>query len=113
MTDTMTQEISGLDDLFYDVTITDASTGLPLTTGSVIMRLCTTGTATALGGLSVSSQVLTHMGSGRWTATHDNLDIAIAVATIPVGTKFDRCLIVANLAARKVATCKRVTVASA
>ena len=112
-TTTTIEPYSGLDDIFYDVTLTDASTGLALTTGSVIMRLCTRGTATALGGLSVASQTLTHQGSGRWTGTHDNLDIASALATVTVGQLFDRVLIVANLAGRKIATCQRVPVADA
>jgi hypothetical protein len=112
-TTTTVEPYSGLDDIFYDVTLTDASTGLALTTGSVIMRLCTRGTSTALGGLSAASQTLTHQGAGRWTGTHDNLDIATAVATLNVGQLFDRVLIVANLAGRKIATCQRVVVADA
>lgn len=103
--------VSGLDDLFYDVTLTDESTGAALTTGTVSMRLCAVNTATALGGLAAATQALTHVAAGRWTGVHDGADVSAAVTTLSVGQRFDRCVIVAGLTGgRRVARCKRVAV---
>jgi hypothetical protein len=103
------EEISGLDDLTYAVTLTDR-TGAPITTGSVTMSLCSFGTVTPLGGLAAASQVLTHAGSGVWTGTHDLTNVAAAIASIPVGALFVRCLTVTGIATRQLATCRRVRV---
>ena len=111
MTDTVYELVSGLDDLFHDVTLTDESTGAALTTGTVSMRLCAVNTATALGGLAAATQALTHVAAGRWTAVHDDANVAAAVATIAIGARFDRCLIVSGITGgRRVAQCKRVAV---
>jgi hypothetical protein len=107
-TDTI-ERISGLDDLFYDVTLTDQSTGGALTTGSVEMRLCTKGTTTALVS-PAGVQALTHVGAGRWTGVHDDLDVAAALAGVSQGQLFDRVVIATGLAARKLATCQKVPV---
>jgi len=104
------ERFSGLDDEFYDVTLTDASTGAAITTGTVTMRLCDAGTTTALGGLSASSQSLTHVAAGRWTGVHDDASVLAAIASLAVGQSFDRVLLVAGLAARTMAACRRVRV---
>lgn len=104
-----TEEISGLDDLAYTVTLTDR-TGAPITTGTVTMSLCAFGTVTPLGGLAASSQVLAHTGAGVWAATHDLANVAAAIASVPVGALFVRCLTVAGQATRQLATCRRVRV---
>jgi hypothetical protein len=109
MTDSSYTDVSGLDDIFYDVTLTDPS-GTAITTGTVTMRLCTAGTTTALGGLVAASQALTHQGAGRWTGTHDDTNVAAAIASLSVGQRFDRVLLVTGMAARKVATCRKVVV---
>jgi len=103
------EEISGLDDLTYTVTLTDR-TGAPITTGSVTMSLCAFGTVTPLGGLAASTQALAHAGSGVWTGTHDLTNVAAAIASIPVGALFVRCLTVTGVATRQLATCRRVRV---
>lgn len=101
-----TDTVSGLDDLFYDVWLTDASAG-ELDSGTVTVKLCTMGTTTALGG--GSSQALTHVGGGRWTATHD---AAGFLADLPaVGRYFDRVLFVTGQTdGRLLARCKRVAI---
>jgi hypothetical protein len=104
-----TEDISGLDDLSYDVTLTDRN-GVPVTSGTVVMSLCTYGTADPLGGLAVASQTLNHVGSGRWTATHDLANVATAIASVTVGGLFSRCLTAAGLATRTMATCRRVRI---
>jgi len=103
------EEISGLDDLTYTVTLTDR-TGAPITTGSVTMSLCAFGTVTPLGGLAAASQVLAHAGNGVWTGTHDLTNVAAAIASIPVGALFVRCLTITGVATRQLATCRRVRV---
>lgn len=109
MTTTTYEQISGLDDVFHDITLTDESTGTPLETGTVTMRYCFPGTATALG--TGSEKVLTHVGSGRWTGVHDDADIATAIASLASGATFDRCVIVAGTRVKRLATCKKVVVA--
>jgi hypothetical protein len=88
-----TEEISGLDDLAYTVTLTDR-TGAPITTGTVTMSLCAFGTVTPLGGLAASSQALAHTGAGVWAATHDLVNVAAAIAArYPGLTLAGRCRI--------------------
>ena len=102
---------SGLDDVYYSITLYDVSTGLPFTSGSVSVRLCAVNTATALGGLSAASQALAHSGAGRWIGVHDSTNVSAALATLTVGQRFDRCLVVTGLTAgRRIAQCKRVLV---
>jgi hypothetical protein len=101
--------ISGLDDLAYDVTLTDAA-GAAITTGVVTMSLCASGTVAPLGGLAASSQALTHQGAGRWTGTHDDTNVALAIAPLSIGQQFDRVLTVTGLAVRRIAPCQRVAV---
>lgn len=115
MTDTDTlEEISGLDDLFYDVTLTDASTGTALTPAlapTVTMMLCRLGTTTPLS--PTASQVLTFQSAGRWTGIHDDANVLAALSTIAVGHRFDRVLQVGTLAVRRMATCRRVAILDA
>ena len=100
------ESVSGLDDLFYDLTLTDEPTGAALTTGTVTVTLCTANTTTALG--SGATQALAHVGAGRWTATHD---AAAFVALLPaVGVPFDKVLVVTGAATRRLAHCKRVAI---
>lgn len=103
------ENISGLDDLFYDVTLTDESTGAAMTTGSVEMRLCARGSATALVS-PAGVQALAHVAAGRWTGVHDDANVAAALVGISQGQLFDRVLVVSGLAARKLATCQKVPV---
>jgi hypothetical protein len=103
------EEISGLDDLAYDVTLTD-SAGAAITTGVVTMSLCTAGTASPLGGLAAASQALSHVSGGRWTGTHDDTNVALAIAPLAIGQRFDRVLTVTGLAVRTQAQCVRVAV---
>ena len=103
------ETISGLDDLFYDVTLTDQSTGAALTTGTVEMRLCAKGTTTALVSPE-GVQALTHVGAGRWTGVHDDTNVAVAIAGVSHGQRFDRVVVATGLAARKLASCQKVPV---
>lgn len=109
MSDTV-REVSGLDDLFHDVTLTDASTGAAYTTGTASVVLCTYRTTTSLG--TGATQALTHVGAGRWTAIHDDTNITSAIAALPNGALFDRVLFVSGTAARKLDTCRKVIVVS-
>ena len=103
------EDVSGLDDLFYDVTLTDESTGDPLETGNVDVRLCTVNTTAALH-VTAATQALTHIADGRWTAVHDDANVLNAIAGLAVRQQFDRVLIVNGIAARKLARCRRVVV---
>jgi hypothetical protein len=103
-----TESISGLDDLFYDVTLTDASTGAALTSGTVTMKLCTVGTTTALGGSASVS--LAHQGAGRWTGTHDSTDVATSISSLAIGQPFDRVLLVTNVGERLLARATKVAI---
>lgn len=106
------EAISGLDDLFYDITLTDASTGAPITSGAVTMRLVRRRTATPLHATAALC-ALTHVSAGRWTGVHDGADVATALATLPMGAEFDRIVVVDGLTdGRLVAVCKRVPVAT-
>jgi hypothetical protein len=107
MTITADENISGLDDLFYDVTLTDASTGAAITTGTVSVKLCTLGTVTALG--SQSTKALAHVAAGRWTGVHD---AALFEPDLPdIGRRFDRVLLVSGITdGRLLARCRRVAI---
>ena len=96
--------ISGLDDLFYDLTLTDEATGTALTSGTVSVVLCEANTTTSLG--TGASKALTHVADGRWTATHDYADFASLLPR--AGVAFDKVLVVAGVASRRLARCKRV-----
>jgi hypothetical protein len=98
--------ISGLDDLLYDVTITDPVTGAPITQGIVQVKLCTVGTTTALG--PNSTVTLTHQGAGRWTGQHEAFYFSQDLPAI--GGLFDKVLIVAASADRLLARCRRVSI---
>ncbi len=102
------ETVSGLDDIFYDVTLTDVGTGAALTTGAVTMQLVAAGTVTPLGATATCT--LNHVSAGRWTGTHDAADVAAAMASLGVGQFFDRVLVVTGLGVRKRATCRRVVV---
>jgi hypothetical protein len=104
-----TEHVSGLDDLFYDVTLTDASTGAALTSGTVTMKLCTVGTTTALAG-GTSTVTLAHQGAGRWTGTHDVADVATAIGSLSIGQAFDRVLQVTGVGQRLLARCIKVSI---
>lgn len=103
------EQVSGLDDLAYDVTLTDRD-NVPVTSGTVVMSLCTAGTASPLGGLAASSQALAHVGAGRWRGTHDLVNVAASIASVPNGGKFARVLTASGLATRTLAVCQRVRV---
>lgn len=99
--------ISGLDDLFYDLTLQDENTGSPLVSGTVTVRLCQVGTTTALG--PNSSVVLSHVGGGRWTGVHD---AALFAADLPaVGSLFDRVLLISDATNGRLLTrCRRISI---
>lgn len=108
--DATIEDISGLDTLFYDVTLTDESTGAPLTTGVVQVQLCVAGTLTPLHP-SAAIVSLAHVAAGRWTGIHGTTDLATALASVPVGRQFDRVLAVDNYTnGRRLARCRRVAV---
>jgi hypothetical protein len=105
--------VSGLDDLLYDVTLTDASTSAPLdvaVAGTVSVSLCRLNTVTPLGG--TATQVLGWQGAGRWTAVQDDTDIlaALTAGGVVVGQKFDLILTIGTLGVRKLSTCQRVAI---
>lgn len=107
------QAVSGLDDLFYDVTLTDESTGAalnPAAVSSVTVGMCRLNTTTPLGG--TATQVLTSQGNGRWTGLHDDANIlaALTAGGVVVGQKFDLILTIGTLGVRKLGTCQRVAV---
>lgn len=102
-------EVSGLDDVFYDYTLEDESTGAPFTTGTVEVHLCVVGTVTLLHP-TAAKQALTHQSAGRWTAVHDDAQIATAIASLAIGQQFDRVLVVPGIAARRRRRCVRVRV---
>lgn len=104
------EELSGLDAVFYDVTLTDESSDTPITTGVVQMLLCPTNTVAPLHP-SAAIVSLTHVAAGRWTGTHNPVDLATALASVPVGRTFDRVLVVDNFTSgRRLARCKRVAI---
>jgi hypothetical protein len=103
------EEISGLDDLAYAVTLTDR-TGAPITSGSVTMSLCVLNSILPLGGLAASTQPLAHNGAGEWTGVHDLTNVAQAIANVPIGSLFARVLTVSGVATRQLATCRRVRI---
>lgn len=107
MSETIT-DVSGLDDLFHDVTLTDASTGAAITTGTVTVVLCTVRTTSSLG--TGATCTLAHTAAGRWTGVHDDAAIATAIAALPPGGLFDRVLFVQGTAARRLGTCRKVPV---
>lgn len=108
--------VSGYDDLFYDVMLTDESTGLPLTpsaAGTVSVMLCQLNTTTPLGG--TATQVLSSQGNGQWTGVQDDTNVLAALTSggIAIGQKFDLILTIGTLGVRKLGTCQRVTVLDA
>lgn len=108
MTTYQPELISGLDDLFYDLSLTDPATGAPLTTGTVQVKLCAVGTTTPLG--ANSTVALAYQTSiQRWTGTHD---AALFAADLPpVGALFDRVLFVnGQTSGRLLARCRRVSI---
>lgn len=108
--DTTLEEISGLDALFYDVTLTDESTGAPITTGVVQVQLCTAGTVAPLHP-SAAICSLTHVAAGRWTGTHGLADLATTFAGLANGRRFDRVLVADTLTnGRLLARCVKVAV---
>jgi hypothetical protein len=108
--------VSGYDDLFYDVTLTDESTDQPLTpqaAGTVSVSLCRINTTTPLG--QTATQVLSSQGSGRWTGLHDDADVlaALNAGNVVIGQQFDLVLTIGSVAIRKLGTCQRVAIVSA
>jgi hypothetical protein len=96
--------VSGLDDLLYDVTLTDASTSAPLdvaVAGTVSVSLC-----------RLNTEVLGWQGAGRWTAVQDDTNIlaALTAGGVVVGQKFDLILTIGTLGVRKLSTCQRVAI---
>ena len=105
--------VSGLDDLAYDITLTDARTGAPITTGAVSVRLVRPRTTTPLHP-TAGVCALTPAGGGRWTGDHDAADVAAALnaGPVPIGGEFDRLVVVDGLTGgRLVAVGVRVSVA--
>lgn len=110
MTDAALEDVSGLDSLFYDVQLTDESTGAPLTSGVVQVVLTRSDTVTPLDPFAAVCS-LSHVAAGRWTGTHSRVDVATAIAGVPIGRQFDRVLIVDNFTnGRRLARCRRVAV---
>lgn len=108
--------VSGLDDLFYNVTLTDESTGQALTpaaAGTVSVTLCRLNTTTALG--VTATQVLTSQGNGQWSGLHDDAAVlaALTAGEIVIGQRFDLVLQVGTLATRRLGTCQRVAIVEA
>lgn len=105
--------VSGYDDLFYDVTLTDQSTGqylTPAAAGTVSVVLCQPNTTTALG--ATATQTLVSQGNGRWTGLHNDTDVLAALTAGPVnvGQRFDVLLQVGSLSLRRLGTCQRVAI---
>lgn len=116
MAETPLTMVSGLDDLYYDVSLLDESTGEALVPGvasSVTVALCRAHTNTALG--PTATQTLTSQGAGRWTGIHDDANVlaALTAGGIGIGQTFDLVLRVGTLAVRKLSTCQRVAVVDA
>jgi hypothetical protein len=108
--DELLEDVSGLDAVFYDVTLTDESTGLPLTTGVVQMLLCAVDTVAPLHP-SAAIVSLTHVAAGRWTGTHTPANLTTALASLPVRRQFDRVLVVDTYTnGRRLARCRKVAV---
>jgi hypothetical protein len=110
------QTVSGLDDLFYDVTLIDESTGgalNPASATSVTVSMCRVNTTTALDASGV--QALASQGAGRWTGVHNDTNIlnALTAGGIQIGQRFDLVLTVGTLAVRKLGTCQRVAIIEA
>lgn len=108
--------ISGYDDLIYDITLVDESTGeylTPAAAGSVSIILCELNTTNALG--ATATQALTSQGDGRWTGLHNDSDIlaAFIAGDVAVGEKFDILLQVGGLSLRRLGTCQRVAILNA
>lgn len=108
MSDTTIRDVSGLDDLFHDVTITDVSTGTAVTTGTVTATLCSYKTTTSLG--TGAACPLAHVSAGRWTGVHDDANVTTALAALPAGGLFDIVITVQGMAGRKLRTCRKVVV---
>jgi hypothetical protein len=105
--------VSGYDDLFYDVSLTDESTGqalAPAAAGTVSVILCRINTTTPLG--ATATQNLTSQGSGRWTGLHDDTDVlaALTAGNVAIGQRFDVILQVGSLALRRLGSCQRVAI---
>jgi hypothetical protein len=98
--------VSGLDDLIYDVTLSDPVLGTLVTSGNVSVSLCQVGTTTPLG--PESTVVLTHRGAGRWTGTH--IAIQFSQDLPAVGELFDKVLFVDDSAERLLSRCRRVSI---
>lgn len=107
------QSVSGLDDLFYSVTLLDGNTNLPLNANavtSVSVVLCFADTTTALG--PTATQLLVNQGNGKWSAVHDDTNVltALTAGSIAVGQQFDMVLHVGSLAVRRLSVCRRVAI---
>ena len=105
--------ISGLDDLTYRVTLRDAKTNAPITSGTVTMRLVQRLTVTPLHPTAAVC-ALTHTANGEWVGDHDAVDVltAMTAGRVPVQGEFDRVVVVDGLTGgRLVAVCVRVAAA--
>lgn len=105
--------VSGYDDLFYDVTLTDESTGQPLTpaaAGTVSVILARLNMTTPLG--PTATQVLSSQGNGRWTGLHNDTDVlaALTAGNVIVGQRFDVLLQIGTVSLRRLGTCQRVAI---
>lgn len=97
--------VSGLDNLLYDVTLGDPVSGVPVTTGSVQVKLCHPGTTTPLG--PNSSIPLSHQVGGRWVGEHT---ATLFVTDLPpIGGLFDKMLFVGTSRVDLLGRCRRVS----
>lgn len=108
MTSAQIEQVTGRDDLTYDVTLTDTSTGAAYTAGTVYVALCSSGTFTPLTA-STAVQTLTHQGAGRWLGVHDAANIANAISSVTTGSLFDKVLFVVGDSADVLTVCRKVT----
>jgi hypothetical protein len=106
------EDVSGLDNLHYDVVLSDPITGAPLTSGTVTMRLADVGTVDRLGDSTNAEVEMAHVGDGRWVGTHEASDFGPLLPA--VGEQFDRVLVIAGVTqGRLMARCRRVSITSA
>ena len=100
------ETVSGLDNLLHDVTLTNAKTGDPITTGTVTVSFCESNTTTALGAGSTAT--LTHDTDGRWTGVTYASDLGPDLPALR--RLFDRVLTYNGVTTRRLARCQRVDI---
>lgn len=103
-------EVSGLDDLDFEVELKDRANA-PITAGTVRVKLCTVSTVTALDPAGVAP--LTHVASGVWVGGLDAASVSTALAGLAHGAPFDVVLEVVGDYQQRRARCKKVAVVDA